>query len=42
MTHVLKEVASDDPAANMKTYADASLPISAALVEAIAAFVTKR
>lgn len=39
MTHVLKDAASGSAADNMKTYADPSLPVSAPLVEAIAAFV---
>ena len=39
--HVLKTVASDDRAANMATYADPSLPIAPAVVDAIAAFVKR-
>jgi pimeloyl-ACP methyl ester carboxylesterase len=39
MNHVLKEVAGDDRTANLKTYADPSLPVNATLVETIAAFV---
>lgn len=38
--HVLKAVASDDRAANFATYADATLPLAAGIVDAIAAFVT--
>lgn len=39
MNHVLKDVASDDRAANLATYADASRPLAPGLVDAIAAFV---
>jgi pimeloyl-ACP methyl ester carboxylesterase len=39
MNHVLKDVASDDRAANLATYADPSLPVDPALVDAIAEFV---
>jgi uncharacterized protein len=39
MTHVLKAAASDDPAANMRTYTEGALPISPTLVGAIAKFV---
>jgi pimeloyl-ACP methyl ester carboxylesterase len=39
MNHVLKEVASDDRAANLATYADPSLPIDSGLVESIVNFV---
>jgi uncharacterized protein len=39
VNHVLKVVASDDPAANLATYADPDLPISSDVVEAIAQFV---
>ena len=42
VNHVLKTVATDDPAANFATYADPSLPISPAVVDAIAAFVKPR
>lgn len=42
MNHVLKNVASEDRAANMATYSDASLPVAPELVDAIADFVTKR
>ena len=40
MNHVLKDIAPEDRAANLASYADASLPVSAELVEAIAGFVT--
>ena len=39
MNHVLKDVASDDRAANLATYGDPSLPVDARAVEAIAEFV---
>jgi hypothetical protein len=39
MNHVLKDVATEDRAANMETYADPSLPVSATLVKTIAGFV---
>jgi pimeloyl-ACP methyl ester carboxylesterase len=39
MNHVLKDVASDDRAANMAAYADPMLPVDGTLVDAIAAFV---
>jgi fermentation-respiration switch protein FrsA (DUF1100 family) len=39
MNHVLKDVATDDRAANMATYSDPSLPVNARLVETIAGFV---
>jgi pimeloyl-ACP methyl ester carboxylesterase len=39
MNHVLKDVASDDRAANMAAYADPSLAVDSTLVDAIAAFV---
>jgi pimeloyl-ACP methyl ester carboxylesterase len=41
MNHVLKDVASDDRQANLGTYADPSLPVDAALGEAIAGFVKR-
>jgi pimeloyl-ACP methyl ester carboxylesterase len=41
MNHVLKDVESDDHAANLATYADPSLPIDPGLVAAIAAFVKR-
>ncbi len=40
MNHVLKDVSADTPQANMAAYANPSLPISAGLVEAVAAFVS--
>jgi hypothetical protein len=42
MNHVLKDVASDDRAANLATYADPSLPVDQSLVDGIAAFVKAR
>jgi pimeloyl-ACP methyl ester carboxylesterase len=39
MNHVLKDVASDDRAANVATYADPSLPVDRELVDAVVAFV---
>jgi fermentation-respiration switch protein FrsA (DUF1100 family) len=39
MNHVLKDVASDDRAANMAAYADPALPVDSTLIDAIAAFV---
>jgi len=39
MNHVLKDVDSDDRAANAATYADPSLPVDEGLVDAIVAFV---
>ena len=39
MNHVLKDVATDDRAANVATYADPSLPVDETLVDAIAGFV---
>lgn len=39
MNHVLKDVASDDRAANVATYADPSIPVDSTLVDAIAGFV---
>jgi len=39
MNHVLKDVASDDRAANVATYADPSIPVDSRLVGAIADFV---
>lgn len=41
MNHVLKDVASDDRAANVATYADPSLPVDGELVNAIADFVKR-
>ena len=40
MNHVLKNVTSNEPAANYAAYADPSLPIAPELVEAIASFVS--
>ncbi len=40
VNHVLKAVATDDPRANMATYADPSLPLAPGVVDAIAGFVT--
>jgi len=39
MNHVLKQVAGDDRAANMASYADPALPIDPTLVAQIARFV---
>ena len=39
MNHVLKDVAGDDRASNLATYADPDLPVDASLVETIATFV---
>jgi pimeloyl-ACP methyl ester carboxylesterase len=39
MTHALKIAASVDRAANLATYTDPSLPIAAALVDAVAGFI---
>ena len=39
MNHVLKDVAGEDRAANLAAYADATVPVDAGLVDAIAAFV---
>ena len=39
INHVLRPVASDDRAANLATYRDATLPISASVAEAVATFV---
>lgn len=41
MNHVLKDVAADDRAANLATYADPSLPVDPGLVEAIVQFVKR-
>jgi len=41
MNHVLKDVASDDRAANMATYSDSSLPVDSSAVGAIVDFVTR-
>jgi len=39
MNHVLKDVATDDRAANIATYSNPSLPIDSSVVDAIAGFV---
>lgn len=41
MNHVLKDVASDDRAANIATYGDPALPVDSTLVDTIAAFVKR-
>jgi uncharacterized protein len=41
INHVFKPVASDDRAANVATYVDASLPISPLIAQDVAAFVRK-
>jgi pimeloyl-ACP methyl ester carboxylesterase len=41
MNHVLKDVTSDDRAANMATYRDPSLPVDRTLVDAIVGFVKR-
>jgi hypothetical protein len=41
MNHVLKDVASDDRAANVATYSDSSLPVDSTLVDAIVNFVKR-
>jgi fermentation-respiration switch protein FrsA (DUF1100 family) len=41
MNHVLKDVSGNDRAANLRTYADSSLPVNSKLVEVIAAFVKR-
>jgi pimeloyl-ACP methyl ester carboxylesterase len=41
MNHILKDVPSDDRAANLATYADPSLPVDTKLVDAIASFVKR-
>jgi hypothetical protein len=42
MNHVLKDVAADDRASNLATYADPSLPVDPTLVDVIAAFAKAR
>jgi pimeloyl-ACP methyl ester carboxylesterase len=42
INHVLKPVATDDRAANIATYTDATLPISPLIAEDVAAFVTAK
>lgn len=37
--HVLKDVPADDPAANLRAYADPDLPLSIGLIDAIASFI---
>jgi alpha-beta hydrolase superfamily lysophospholipase len=41
MNHVLKDIGSDDPKANVAAYTDSSLPIDATLVSTIAGFVKR-
>ena len=41
MNHVLKDVQVDDRAANLATYADPSLPVDSALVDAVVQFVKR-
>ena len=41
MNHVLKDVDSDDRAANFATYSDSSLPIDAGIADAIVSFVKR-
>jgi pimeloyl-ACP methyl ester carboxylesterase len=41
MNHVLKDVDSDERAANIATYADPSLPVDSSLVDAITTFVKR-
>jgi pimeloyl-ACP methyl ester carboxylesterase len=41
MNHVLKDVESDDRAANLATYGNSALPVDSALVDAIAGFVKR-
>ncbi|MEO1161677.1 MAG: alpha/beta hydrolase, partial [Pseudomonadota bacterium] len=40
--HVLKQVTSDDRAANLATYADPSLPLAQGVIEAITSFIESR
>ncbi|OYQ34853.1 alpha/beta hydrolase [Niveispirillum lacus] len=42
MTHALKTVSGSDRAANIATYTDPNLPLTAGLVEAVADFVTAK
>lgn len=42
VNHVLKDVASDDRAANVATYADPALPLSPAVGDVIAGFINQR
>ena len=41
MNHVLKDVDSDDRAANIASYSDSSLPVDSALVDAVSTFVKR-
>jgi fermentation-respiration switch protein FrsA (DUF1100 family) len=41
MNHVLKDVSGDDRASNLAVYADPSLPVDTAIVDAIASFVKR-
>jgi pimeloyl-ACP methyl ester carboxylesterase len=41
MNHVLKDVTSDDRAANLATYSDSSLPVDSSAVDSIASFVKR-
>ena len=41
MNHVLKDVASDDRAANLATYTDSLMPVDSGAVDAIATFVKR-
>jgi uncharacterized protein len=41
MNHVLKDVAGDDRAANLATYADSSLPVDGSMVDRIVSFVKR-
>ena len=41
MNHVLKDVGSEDRAANLATYADPSLPVDSSLVDAVVKFVKR-
>ena len=40
VNHVLKSVASDDPRANVATYADPGLPLASGVVDAVLGFLT--
>jgi pimeloyl-ACP methyl ester carboxylesterase len=42
MNHVLKDVESDDRAANLATYGNSALPVDSTLVDAIADFVKRQ
>jgi fermentation-respiration switch protein FrsA (DUF1100 family) len=41
MNHMLKDVATDDRAANLATYGDSSLPVDPGLVDSIVNFVKR-